>query len=193
MKKIIIALSLFILCAVSFAQNHASILGVEFSEPKTMVQQLKNKGFSTVIERENAIGMTGRFCGVDNCNLYLLTTEKTKKVWKAAVFFPHQDSWSGLKSRYNELKSSLTNKYGVPENDFHFFSGYYEDGDGHEIMALTLGKCNYCAFYHTENALIEISIESVDVLSGVVAISYEDPINVKIMKEEKETTINQDL
>ena len=78
-----------------------------------------------------------------NVELYIFVTPKTKQVYKMTVFLPQRTSWSGLKSDYDEFTTLFTEKYGEPFGEMKKFEKPYEEGDGYEYSALSLGKVSY--------------------------------------------------
>jgi hypothetical protein len=92
---------------------------------------------------------------------------------KAGLFF--KSSESRVISDYNDLKTTISAKYGKPTNDYRFFRAPYEEGDGYEIQAIRLGKGKFIAFWtfpvagKKDNTLSLRITESLD-----VELTYEN-------------------
>jgi hypothetical protein len=84
----------------------------------------------------------------------------------------------------------LRSKYGKGESYEDFESPYYE-GDGYEMTAVRIGKCNYFTKYKLTNGMIIVAIAKID--KGSVLLYYTDSINDKIAKREKANQKLNDL
>ena len=71
--------------------------------------------------REHVALMKGLFTG-KWVEVLILSSPKTKTVWKVSVYYSKQESWTSLKSDYNEMVELFTKKYGEPKDHFEFFS-----------------------------------------------------------------------
>ena len=196
MKKINLLITTLLLSLSVFAQGHLTFKGLEINGSLAEFSaQLSSMGYTLFYTNDSgdAKVFKGPFAGYDDCKIFVLATPKTKTVWKVAVNFPEQKSWSTLKSMYNNYKVSLTNKYGDPASDYHFFSKPYYEGDGYEFQALRNEKCFYTAMFENDLGDILIEIDDKDYNSGQVCISYEDKINGELRQSEKQQNINNDL
>ena len=189
MKKMLLTLWTVLLVTFAQAQEHMTFKDISMDcDLTTYISKLKAKGYKTEYTDTYGAVMSGNFAGKDDCKIYILCTENSKLVWKVAVKFPEQSSWSSLKSEYKSFKESYIQKYGVPES-YEFFSNPYEEGDGYELQALRLGKCTYFSFYKTPLGTIMLSISD----DKCTSVTYEDAINVKIKNSEKEQAISNDI
>ena len=111
-----------------------------------------------------------------NIEINIVSTPTSKKVWKIAAYFPEKTNWWSIKSEYIEIRQSLINKYGEPKQDYAFFTSPYYDGDGYEMSAISLEKCNYASYW--ENISVEISKYK------QVKVSYENLVNSAINERE---------
>ncbi len=197
MKKSIFTLMILLFIgSICNAQEHLTFKGIPIDgKLNEFVSKLQNEGYvlNFTNDEGNACILEGAFAGFANCKIFVLSTPYSHIVWKVAVKLPEQNSWYSLKSRYNDFKNSLTQKYGDPENDYHFFSSPYYEGDGFEFQALRKDKCSYAAFFDTQTGYISIEIESKEYDSGRVSIAYEDKANTKLKKEDQQQSINNDL
>lgn len=157
--------------------------------------QLKSQGYKLVYTSDNGEAkiFSGSFAGLDDCEIFVIATPNSHIVWKVVVYLPKQTSWYSLKSRYGEYKNSLTNKYGTPSDDFHFFSSPYYEGDGYELQALNSDKCTYATYYDTESGVVCVELHGAGYGKGQVKIGYEDKINSKLRNESKKESMSSDL
>lgn len=164
---------------------------------KAFISQIKTKGFSPLYVSEDNSGaiLDGKFIGKE-VDLVIVTTPKTKTVWKVAVDFEDQISWYSLKSDYLDLKSSLTIKYGVPKS-YEYFRSPYEEGDGYEMTAIYAEKCVYVSYFDVvENGRvigsISLGIQKRET-KGYIALHYEDATNAQKMRTEKNERVYDEL
>lgn len=208
MKKILLLVALVLLPVIGFSQNdglfslengkHLTFRDVPIDGSlNAFIAQIEVKGFTSLYTADDYQGavLSGRFIGKD-VKLIIITTPKTKTVWKVAVKFEDQRNWYSLKSDYTELKSSLTVKYGGPTS-YEFFSSPYEEGDGYEMTAIYAEKCVYTSFFEIkENGVVigylSLSINKND-SQGYVSLSYEDSTNAAIMRSEKDANMYDEL
>lgn len=76
-------------------------------------------------------------------------------------------------------KEFIQRKYPL-DKDFEFFSSPYDEGDGYEMRAVSLGKCNFASFYYATGGHIMIQIDE----KQRIKITYEDRENIKISQSE---------
>ena len=188
MKKILLTICTLLIVVLAQAQEHMTFKDISMDcNLTTFVSKLEAKGYrTTLLEDDNAV-LKGNFAGKDDCSIYVLCTAKSKLVWKVAVRFPEQVSWSSLKSEYKSFKELYTKKYGNPKS-YEFFSDPYYEGDGYELQALRLEKCTYASFFKTDIGGIILEIGNKNII-----VHYEDAINVEIKNSEKEQAISNDI
>lgn len=154
MKKIISYLIVFILIIKS------DIYGQEFLGIKAegklseVVTKFKQKGFKISSPDEYAPILEGK-AGMSNVELLIRSTAISKTVYSFSVFLPKKNDWESIKSEYQNYLKTLTDKYGEPHSTYNFFSSPYKEGEGDEMNAIEMEKCNYIAFW--KNISIEIS------------------------------------
>lgn len=174
---------LFILfiSTLSFASKGQEFMGVKVEGDKTtFINQFKAKGFAVKGDSSSdAVLMRGTISG-KAYELVVVSTPKTKKVWKLSVFLPEATSWNTIKREYEDYLNILTEKYGTPDKKYQFFSSPYYEGDGYEMRAITLEKCNYFAYWNDSIGII-IQISKYK----QVKISYENAKNSKLDDLEK--------
>ncbi len=196
MKTKILVLIFSIISMFTFAQEHMSFKGVPIDGSLTdFVANLRQQGYKVTYTTDDgdACVMTGEFAGFTDCELFILSTEKSHTVWKVVVFLPEQTSWYSLKSRYNEYKNSLITKYGEPTSNYNFFSSPYYEGDGYEFQALRNEKCHYVSYFNNDLGSISVEIKSKNYNSGQVYIGYEDKTNSNLRKADQQNDMMNDL
>lgn len=116
--------------------------------------------------------------------LNIVNTPTSKLVWKFAIYLPKQDDWYSIKSQYNSFTNTLTEKYGEPTDSYTGFASPYYEGDGYEMSAIILDKCNYITIW-ANGTTIQIS------KFKQVRITYENADNSVIDDEEKKALNNK--
>lgn len=160
---------------VAYSQE---FLGIKVDGNKQLIQKkFTEKGYKYVSYSNDILTLKGK-AGSNNIELHIVFTPKTKIAWKFVVYLPEQYNWFDIKKQYLEYLEMLTSKYGEPKSTYDFFSDPYYEGDGFEMSAVKLDKCNYAAYWE-EKYSIEISKFS------QVRISYENPVNSAIFSNEK--------
>ncbi len=164
---------------------------------RAFTSQIEAKGFTLVYTPSDNSGaaFTGEFIGKE-VTLLVITSPKTRTVWKVVVDFRDQRSWYSLKSDYRDLKNSLTLKYGIPTS-YEYFRSPYEEGDGYEMTAIYAEKCVYVSYFDVKEndkvvGTIALSIEKHDD-QGYVSLRYEDAVNASMASSEKNATIYDEL
>lgn len=178
----------FFFCISGFSQDHFKFKGIPIDgNINDFSKELIKQGFTIKESKGNSIILKGEFVG-KQCDIYVVGTKKTFLTWKVYITFDKENSWSSLKSKYNELKDQFTAKYGNGES-YEFFSKPYFEGDGYETTALSVDKCTWSTFWKTDIGNIDISIET----SQYIGISYQDIQNTVVMKQEKQEIIINDI
>lgn len=152
------------------------------------VSNLNKIGYVKTKDLKNCVVLSGEFAGRD-CEIFILYTEKTNIVWKVAVFLPEKSSWYTIESDYKYFKDQYIAKYGRPNDSYEFFSDPYYKGDGYEMQAVKVDKCNYYSYWNTDSGTIVVAIGS----SCQVILSYEDKINSEINTKEKRESVLNDI
>ena len=193
MKKIFMAIVLCLVCTFSFGQEHLTFKNVEIDgDMLVFCQKMETCGFTTVqqYDDEGIVQMKGTFMGYRDCSLFVIGTQKSKKVWKVIVDIPEvENDFYTLKSQYENAVEAYTKKYGKPDSDFYFFRRPYYEGDGYEMQALRLEKLIATSFWHINNGTIVVKITKYQNLQ----IGYEDKKNCEIHSQEKQENINNDI
>lgn len=188
MKTVLLSLVLtFFSTLVINAQEHIMFMGIPIDgNLQEFSSKLTTKGFEKKHETDNNIIFSGKFTGED-VTLAVLSTYKSHKVFQIMIFFNKETSWSNLKQQFNHYKDIYSQKYGAPSKESHYFIKPYYEGDGYEMQALSLDKCNYATLWNIENGDIAIMMGK----DGSIVIVYSDKINETINdKEKNENDIN---
>jgi hypothetical protein len=182
MKKIKLILGVLLLSTLSFGQT---VDGITLGKPENDVtSKLIAKGFK-LVERITPTmkKYEGKLSNGDNVDITIVSTPKTKLVWKL-VITAYAYSWSSAKSTFENYKDKLVNKYGnSPSNNYHFFSTPYFEGDGYEMQALYKDKCTWYSSW--DSPTISIEIKSFKYNVADIRISYENEKASEINKIEK--------
>ena len=182
MKRFLLAYLLTIFAAVCTAQNHLDFMGVPMTgRILDFTEKLKEKGFSITSAETNVVFMKGIFTE-KTVDVGICSSPLTNEVCRIMIFFEAKDSWSTLKTEYNDLKRMYDLKYTL-DKEFHFFKDPYNEGDGYEMQAVRSDKCRYSSFYNAASGNIHLEISKL----GSVVVVYEDSSN-NSNKEQKETT-----
>lgn len=157
------------------------------------IRKLEAQGYTVTNsynQEYNLAILTGKFAGVNNCQILVVGTPVSMLVCRVVISLPEQQIWFSLKSEYQEWKNKLTAKYGTPTS-YEYFSEPYYEGDGYEMTALSNEHCQYQSFYtdkETEGTIV-VRLST----RGCVTMVYEDKHNSDIGEGEKNNIANDDL
>lgn len=144
------------------------------------IQQYRAKGYVLNKILPNGAIMKGKIAE-KVVELFILTTPKTKLVYKMIVYLPVHTNWPDIKSEYTKFVDLFTEKHGEPDSEFDFFRDPYYEGDGYEMSAIVLDKLVCSAFWINRNNLtFSVSISKYK----QVEITYENDKNMEIAKQE---------
>jgi hypothetical protein len=146
------------------------------------VSKLKAKGYTLYkYLGDGAVIMKGKI-NLENVEIFLYETPKTKQLFKLTVYFEEASSWRSIKSQYERLLETLTSKYGEPDNSYANFKSPYYEGDGYEMSAIELDKCDFTAYWlNKDNLSLSIQISK----WKQVRLSYENDKLIDLYKIEK--------
>ena len=167
------------MCLLTIATYSQSVFGVQVDGNKIdVVNKFKAKGFKVPITPSATVTtLRGSIDGV-KYDVLVCSTPITKKVWKIVVYLPEENNWYDLKNTYEKFYDLFVKKYGEPLASYNSFTSPYEDGDGYEMTAVAVEKCNYSAFWNE----VWITISKFK----QVGLNYENPTNSEIYSTEKE-------
>lgn len=193
LKKILFA-TLFCVatCLTANAQestSHLEFKGIPIDGSMTsFLNKMNEKGFKTVTIQEGGSVMSGQFAGED-VDIAVYASPKSKTVYMVAVVFPEKKAWYSLKSNFKNLENNLQGKYGYPTIQRKEFDSPYYEGDGYEMSAVRLDKCNWFSRFSVEHGSIDIIITS----GKRVALYYSDQLNETKKKDEESSNVYEDL
>jgi hypothetical protein len=191
MKKAIFLLVCFTLSISAFSQEHLTFKGVPINGYlPDFVEEMKEKGFSFETVGDGTAWMEGNFLN-ENCSLYMLVSPKSQLVYCVVITLPKKDSWYRLKSSYKDIISQYQKKYGKPSDSNAYFSSPYYEGDGYELQALRLNKCQYNTYWKLTEGSIRVVMGTGSTLEGDLLIYYTDSIN-SLLNDQEEGDIIQD-
>lgn len=181
MKNILTLFAVMFLSLSLAAQEHLDFRGIPINgHIDNFVTKMKSLGYTISSKDGDAVIMKGKFTNRD-AELFILSTPKTKTVYKVFVDFDKETSWNSLKSSYYEYKELYIKKYGTTENSYEFFSDPYYEGDGYELQALNKEKCTYATFFKTPKGIVVVKLTKYECLR----LGYEDKINVELKDQEQ--------
>jgi hypothetical protein len=150
--------------------------------------KLQEKGYSFINKKGNVAEFSGTLNGT-KIELFVIITPKTSQVTTFNIYFPKQYNWYGIKTEYNYWKDMLNTKYSNPDSYENFIDPYYE-GDGYEMSAITIEKCNYGTFWMNQPNNLNVSLQISKYQQ--VKLSYENKANVDLFKKEQ-NQLNQNI
>jgi len=157
MKKFLFALILIALPLVGNAQEHMKFMGIPIDgTPAQFGQKLVTQKGMTKIN-DNAY--TGRFFGVDNCLISISSVNNYIRI--VGVYSPEAKDWREISSRYEQLKSSLTSKYGEPDIVEEKFDRDYIDDDNSRFYELKNDRCHYNTAWSTPQGEVQLKMLNV--------------------------------
>ena len=179
MKNLLIAIGFLF----SVPASSQSFDGVPISgDLPTAIAKYKAKGYTVGKYFDQGVKLIGRVANRD-IELFILTTPKTKKIFKMTAYFDVETSWYGLNSSYNAILQMLTNKYGTPDDNASKFITPYYLGDGYELQAVELEKIDYHAYwFRRDNLTVGVEISKYK----QVKVIYEN--NLMVALKDKEQT-----
>lgn len=178
MKKYIL-IALLLVSAVTFGQTFDGVL--LSGDIDVAVAKFKSKGYKVSQTVESAYVMKGVVAG-ENVQLFIFFTPKTKQVFKLTAYLDERGTWYSLKSHYEKYVEVLTEKYGEPSSSYSGFDKPYYEGDGYEMSAVQLEKCNYATYWiKKDNLTLAVEITKYK----QVKLVYENDTNMDLYKKEK--------
>lgn len=194
MKRLVYLFVGLLFCVSVIAQEHLTFKGIPINgTPEKFCEQLVQKGFKNTNKYNDAYLYTGVFAN-KKCELVVFSSPSGKFVTTVYVAFEGQNSWYSLVSDFNKLKESLTQKYGKPDGDYHFFDSPYYEGDGYEMLALHSSSAHYIAKWVVDVGSILLTISAGDKYGeGYVSLIYEDKINKEGSEKEESAVVLDDL
>lgn len=183
----VMTLIILILFIPAFAQDseHLKFKGVPIDGTlDDYVAKMNQAGF-TLVESDNGTALLeGDFAGYKNCTIGIQTMEKQDIVHQVAVVLSSDNKWGELVSRYDRLKSMLTEKYGKPKECVEkFYNVKIEDKEEinrvmNDMVTFYFNMNDYSwnSVYEMSNGSIYLGIENHGI-NNYVILRYIDAIN----------------
>lgn len=151
---------------------------------KEVISKLISKGFKLInTPTKTNKRYKGKLSNEDDVEISILSTPKTKLVWKL-IIETYAYNWPNAKATFDNYKAKLVNKYGDSlSNNYHYFSTPYFEGDGYEMQALYKDKCTWYSSW--DSPTISIEIKSYEYGKAEIWISYENEKASEINNTEK--------
>ena len=157
--KSIILLALLLATSTLWAQ-HLTFKGVPITgAPKALSDQLQKKGLHAgITASDGTLFLSGTFATIDDCDIAIHSNEQGQS-YLVVVFFPGQKTWGELRQRYQDIKSLLTQKYGMPGIVLeHFDSDIVEKSNYLALNAIEKNETTYGSAWQLDNGTIELAI-----------------------------------
>ena len=180
-KKIILIFVALLLNTLTYGQT---IDGITLGKTeKEVISKLISKGFKLINTPTKTQKIyKGKLSNGDDVKINILSTPKTKLVWKL-IITTYAYSWPSAKSTFDNYKAKLVNKYGDSTTDNHYFTTPYYEGDGYEMLALYKDNCTWSSSWYSPLIRIEINSFKYDVAE--IWISYQNKEASEINNIEK--------
>ena len=177
MKRILFVLLAQVVFAVGHAQTDAvtnkevrdyiaqnatkflTVKGIELKpnlQMKTLLSQFLQKGwkksefFDLLYEKHGGYTLEGTFFNTNGCSIKVLPTHNQKDiVGIVGIDFPERDTFKLLKSEYDNLKESLSEKYVVLQSIESFDDKYVDEtsSDGLKLLALSEDEATFRTYF----------------------------------------------
>jgi hypothetical protein len=122
-----------------------SFAGLKWGSTRESVKQsLSPLGYAfTKLDEDGDLDYTGELVGYPATMFFFFTPNDALVMVEIHIRTPNNKT----RETYKEMKETLTEKYGQPSDDFHFFQPPYFEGDGYEDQAFRLGKATFPSFW----------------------------------------------
>jgi len=143
------------------------------------VTKLKKQGFKVMKTTDLDAILSGKFTGED-VHIFVQATLET--VYGVTVSYNKQSSWKAIKTKYDNMKSMLTEKYGEPMETIEKFDSSDYQESGLELYALNEDKCTFMTQFATKtgNGMIRLRISS----DASLVLNYVDTFNFMLVSGE---------
>ncbi len=154
--------------------SHFEFKGVTIDGSKDIaIEQLKNLGFNLIEDSSDGALFSGKFAGIEDCQILVSVSQHTNKLYCISVITPPRLNWWSIKADYDNTNQMIQKKYGQPIQKTEFFADPYEDGDGYELTALETGNAFFATQYESKHGRIKVFMAS----NANLYITYEDKSN----------------
>ncbi len=154
--------------------SHFEFKGVTIDGSKDIaIRQLNNLGYKLIEDSPDGALLSGKFAGIEDCQILISVSEHTNKLYSVSVITPSRLNWWSIKGDYDNLNQMIQKKYGKPIQKTEFFADPYEEGDGYELTALETGNAFFATQYESKYGRIKVFMAS----NANLFITYEDKSN----------------
>lgn len=160
MKKLflIAVLILVSIVSVNAQEQHMKFMGIPIEGTVSdFSSKIVSKGFELKWSGNGCNVYKGSFLNED-VTVFVLGSTDSPLLLGVNIEFPKQLSWSNLSTRFDDYGELFSKKYGQPYKQRRKFTSPYYNGDGYEMSAVRLEKCEYETTWKTAEGLIRISI-----------------------------------
>ena len=176
--------------------RHIQFLGLDVDgTTDEFADILEQKGFVRKGINDGCTEMVGKYVGIDNCTLTLISAPLTQQMISIKVEFPGTD-WETLEPQYDVLKDACINKYGMqPTLCNEKNEASYLDFLDNPTRAFSTGEAkHYCEFetktgsiYLSLSSHYDYSLKDSEYLNErlVLSIQFTDTLNNKLETKAK--------
>ena len=184
MKRIILAIALFLLAVTINAQNvHLKFKGIPIDgEYKAFAQKLVQKGFKQVDTSSDGIVLVGNFMATPGVMVVVYPDPTSKAVSMVAAMIDAGDNWAQIESKYNDTIGTYKKKYGEPTEHVEEFTTEVYNSDSWRKSALRDGQCDYQTLWEVDGGRIMISPVYFN-FKYYILCTYADEKNVKALQQ----------
>lgn len=169
------------ICCYSQSFNGVNISG----DVSVAVQQFKSKGFKLEEQRDNVYSLSG-WIGLKKVELFIFFTPLTKKTAKFVVYFEEKNSFSLLKSDFQDFHEIFIEKYGEPTHKLRQID--HTDYDSYEA-ALKDEKIIVSDYWLSVGSNLSISLSISKYMQ--IKMTYENDVIMELLEtERKKQNIN---
>lgn len=188
MKRIILLIIFLSHLTFLYSSDNIKFMGIDVNgDFDTFKKELIIKGFIYSNSYKSAHKFIGELAN-EIVELTVLASPITNVVCKVIVSFSKKSNWKSLKKDYFAKKFLYKSKYAL-DSEYEFFSTPYEEGDGYEMRAVHLDKCNYLSVFLVQGGGITLSISN----SAQIKVAYENSENLKNAQSELKETALDDI
>lgn len=120
--------------------------GEKIKNAKTMMLKRKGIRFEATFSSSSRVVFSGGTFSGYTPEVYVLDFDEKYGLYQGGVVF--NPSRSEILNMYRRMKSSITKKYGIPDEDEYSFEPPFTEGDGYELTAISTGRGSVsCSWY----------------------------------------------
>lgn len=195
MKRLVLALFLFAMCtSPSLASSTEKVRFQNTSFGESLVQFTKKLSKYKVVDQgSDYVALSGKV-GNKQATINGFFTPSSKKLYLVSVGFPSSaTTFSSLEANFQEISEIFSKKYGSPDGKLRQYSYPYEEGDGHELTALQVGKLLYANIWHLSDGKITCGMFSNSSNELEVIVYYNSATMDGLREKEEAAALDADL